>query len=129
MPDVIVPEILRVNLSSTILTLKSMGIDNVIEFDFMEKPSKEAIIEALKELYYLQAIDNDGHITLLGYEMAKFPIDCCYSRALIASRLFNVSNEMEILVSMVSAESPWINVNKYDEDKRAYFDKTKTLFT
>ena len=128
MPDVIVPEILRVNLSSTILTLKSMGIDNVIEFDFMEKPSKEAIIEALKELYYLQAIDNDGHITLLGYEMAKFPIDCCYSRALIASRLFNVSNEMEILVSMVSAESPWINVNKYDEDKRAYFDKTKTEF-
>ena len=103
MPDVIVPEILRVNLSSTILTLKSMGIDNVIEFDFMEKPSKEAIIEALKELYYLQAIDNDGHITLLGYEMAKFPIDCCYSRALIASRLFNVSNEMEILVSIVNA--------------------------
>jgi ATP-dependent RNA helicase DHX8/PRP22 len=128
MTDIIVPEILRVNLASTILTLKSMGIDNIIDFDFMDKPDSNSIYEALKQLFFLQAIDIDGHITNLGKEMTKFPLDCCYSRALIASNFFNVKNEMEILVSLISSENIFVNVNKYDEDRRAYFEKTKNEF-
>ena len=128
MSDVIIPEILRVNLASTILTLKSMGIDNIVDFDFMEKPDSNSIYEALKQLFYLQAIDVDGHITNLGKEMTKFPLDCCYSRALIASNFFNVREEMEILVSLISSENVFVNVNKYDEDRRAYFEKTKNEF-
>ena len=128
MTDIIVPEILRVNLASTILTLKSMGIDNIIDFDFMDKPDSNSIYEALKQLFFLQAIDIDGHITNLGKEMTKFPLDCCYSRALIASNFFNVKNEMEILVSLISSENVFVNVNKYDEDRRAYFEKTKNEF-
>ena len=128
MSDVIIPEILRVNLASTILTLKSMGIDNIVDFDFMEKPDSNSIYEALKQLFYLQAIDLDGHITNLGKEMTKFPLDCCYSRALIASNFFNVREEMEILVSLISSENVFVNVNKYDEDRRAYFEKTKNEF-
>ena len=128
MSDVIIPEILRVNLASTILTLKSMGIDNIVDFDFMEKPDKNSIYEALKQLFFLQAIDLDGHITNLGKEMTKFPLDCCYSRALIASNFFNVREEMEILVSLISSENVFVNVNKYDEDRRAFFEKTKNEF-
>ena len=128
MTDIIVPEILRVNLASTILTLKSMGIDNIIDFDFMDKPDSNSIYEALKQLFFLQAIDIDGHITNLGKEMTKFPLDCCYSRALIASNFFNVREEMEILVSLISSENVFVNVNKYDEDRRAYFEKTKNEF-
>ena len=128
MTDIIVPEILRVNLASTILTLKSMGIDNIIDFDFMDKPDSNSIYEALKQLFFLQAIDIDGHITNLGKEMTKFSLDCCYSRALIASNFFNVKNEMEILVSLISSENVFVNVNKYDEDRRAYFEKTKNEF-
>ena len=128
MPDVIVPEIFRVNLSSTILTLKSMGIDNVSEFNFIEKPNTDSINEALKQLFYLRAIDSNGKITELGVQMEKFPIDCCYARALIASKFLNVSNKMETLVSLISSENVWINVNKYDEDKRAYFEKEKMSF-
>jgi ATP-dependent RNA helicase DHX8/PRP22 len=33
-----IPEILRVNLSNTILTLKSMKINDVVHFEYMEKP-------------------------------------------------------------------------------------------
>ena len=128
MTDIIVPEILRVNLASTILTLKSMGIDNIIDFDFMDKPDSNSIYEALKQLFFLQAIDIDGHITNLGKEMTKFPLDCCYSRALIASNFFNVREEMEILVSLISSENVFVNVNKYDEDRRAFFEKTKNEF-
>jgi ATP-dependent RNA helicase DHX8/PRP22 len=123
-----IPEILRVNLASTILTLKSMGIDNVIDFDFMEKPEKESILDALKQLYYLQAIDQDGKITRLGNEMSKFPLDCTYSRCLIASYFYNIVDEMNTLVSLISCENVWFNVNKYDEERKALFDQKKLEF-
>jgi ATP-dependent RNA helicase DHX8/PRP22 len=128
MSNITVPEILRVNLATTILTLKSMNIDNVLDFDFMEKPGKEAILEALKQLYYLQAIDDEGRITRLGHEMAKFPLECSYTRALIASKFYGVLDEMAILVSLISTESIWYNVNKYDEERRALFDQKKLEF-
>jgi ATP-dependent RNA helicase DHX8/PRP22 len=128
MSNITIPEILRVNLATTILTLKSMNIDNVLEFDFMEKPGKEAILEALKQLFFLQAIDTDGKITKLGRESAKFPLECSYTRALIASKFFNVKDEMTILVSLISTEGIWYNVNKYDEERRAVFDQKKIEF-
>jgi ATP-dependent RNA helicase DHX8/PRP22 len=128
MSKVTIPEILRVNLASTILTLKSMGIDDVVEFDFMEKPEKESVFDALKELYFLQSIDDNGRITKLGLEMAKFPIECCYARCLIASKYYDVLDEMNTLVSLISCENVWFNVNKYDEERRAFFEQKKSEF-
>lgn len=58
MPDSTVPEIKRVNLTSTTLTLKSMGIADVIEFDYLDRPDIQSLEEALKMLYYLEAIDD-----------------------------------------------------------------------
>lgn len=66
MPDSTVPEIKRVNLTNTVLSLKSMGISDVIDFDYLDKPDIESIEEALKMLYYLEAINSSGHLTSLG---------------------------------------------------------------
>ena len=44
MVEFTVPEILRTNLCNTILTLKSMGIHDVLNFDFMEKPDKDQFL-------------------------------------------------------------------------------------
>lgn len=35
-----VPEIKRSNLASVVLQLKALGIDNVLSFDFIDKPSR-----------------------------------------------------------------------------------------
>lgn len=48
MPNSTVPEIMRVNLSSTILTLKNIGIDDVINFDYLDPPEAESIYVALR---------------------------------------------------------------------------------
>lgn len=48
MEEETVPEILRVSLTSTMLTLKSMGINDVMNFEFMERPDPEQIRSALK---------------------------------------------------------------------------------
>lgn len=56
MRETMVPEILRVNLVNVILQLKHMNIDDVINFDYMESPEQDAILQALKQLYFLDAI-------------------------------------------------------------------------
>lgn len=33
-----IPEIQRTNLSNTVLLLKSLGVKNLLEFDFMDPP-------------------------------------------------------------------------------------------
>lgn len=60
MKDFATPEILRVSLTNVILTLKSMRINDVINFEYMENPDKQAIFKALSELYLLSALNENG---------------------------------------------------------------------
>ena len=41
--DATVPEIKRCNLANVVLQLKAFGIDDVLGFDFMDKPSRLTI--------------------------------------------------------------------------------------
>jgi pre-mRNA-splicing factor ATP-dependent RNA helicase DHX15/PRP43 len=44
------PEILRSNLGSVVLTLKKLGIDDLVHFDFMDPPAPETLMRALELL-------------------------------------------------------------------------------
>ena len=57
MKEYTIPEILRVSLTNVVLTLKSMKITDVINFDYMETPDHQAIFKALTDLYLLQALN------------------------------------------------------------------------
>ena len=80
-----VPEINRVNLAGTILTLKNIGINDVISFDYLDRPDINAIHYALKQLYYLNAISKKGELENLGRELSKFPLEPTYAKALLSS--------------------------------------------
>jgi len=43
-----VPEIQRTSLTSTVLSLKRLGVDDVLRFDFMEPPEAQRLVDALK---------------------------------------------------------------------------------
>jgi HrpA-like RNA helicase len=60
MKDYSLPEIQRVSLSNVMLTLKSMKIHDVINFEYMETPDRQAIFKALSELFLLEALNTDG---------------------------------------------------------------------
>ncbi|KAL2611261.1 hypothetical protein R1flu_022953 [Riccia fluitans] len=47
------PEILRSNLANVVLTLKKLGIDDLVHFDFMDPPAPETLMRALELLNYL----------------------------------------------------------------------------
>ena len=61
-----IPEILRTNMGNVVLLLKSLGINDLIHFDFMDRPPAEALIRALEQLYALGALNDRGELTKLG---------------------------------------------------------------
>lgn len=43
----------------TVLTLKAMGINDLLGFDFMDPPPASTLISALEQLYNLGALDEE----------------------------------------------------------------------
>ena len=80
-----VPEIQSTNLASTVLQLKAMGINDLLNFDFMDAPPVESLIMALEQLHSLSALDDEGLLTRLGRRMAEFPLEPSLSKMLIMS--------------------------------------------
>ncbi|KAF1891950.1 hypothetical protein Lal_00036300 [Lupinus albus] len=96
------PEILRSNLANTVLTLKKLGIDDLVHFDFMDPPAPETLMRALEVLNYLGALDDEGNLTKLGEIMSEFPLDPQMSKMLVVSPEFNCSNEILSISAMLS---------------------------
>ncbi|KAM0858309.1 hypothetical protein ACQ4PT_047911 [Festuca glaucescens] len=115
-----VPEIKRCNLSNVVLQLKALGIDDIIGFDFMEKPSRTSILKSLEQLILLGALTDDYKLSdPVGKQMARLPLDPMYSKALIVSSEFKCLEEMLIVVSMLSVESIFFIPREKLEEARA----------
>merc|ERR1719337_246263 len=60
-----VPEIQRTNLANVVLLLKAMQVNNMLEFDFMDSPPIQTLINAMESLWTLAALDDEGLLTRL----------------------------------------------------------------
>ncbi|KAL0478156.1 ATP-dependent RNA helicase [Acrasis kona] len=122
--DYTVPEILRCNLCSVILQLKSMGIKDIMKFDFMNTPSSSGLIKSLEQLLSLGALDKKGDLTPLGTQMSQFPLDPMYALTLIQSQKMNCVQEVLSVVSMLSVET----IFYAPQTKRVEANKNKMKF-
>ncbi|XP_046888920.1 ATP-dependent RNA helicase DHX8-like isoform X1 [Hypomesus transpacificus] len=119
-----VPEIQRTDLASTVLSLKAMGINDLLSFDFMDAPPMETLITAMEQLYTLGALDDEGLLTRLGRRMAEFPLEPMLCKMLIMSVHLGCSEEMLTIVSMLSVQ----NVFYRPKDKQTMADQKKAKF-
>ncbi|CAH0521625.1 unnamed protein product [Peronospora belbahrii] len=104
-----VPEIQRTNLANTVLYLKLLGIQDVLGFSYLDPPDEDSLLDALKQLYVLGALDSTtGEATPLGKLMAAFPLEPKLSRALVESLLLKCSREMTQVVAMLSVENVFV---------------------
>ncbi|CDK25654.1 unnamed protein product [Kuraishia capsulata CBS 1993] len=118
------PEILRSNLSSTVLELKKLGVDDLVHFDFMDPPAPETMMRALEELNYLACLDDEGELTALGRLASNFPLDPMLAVMLIGSPEFKCSEEILTIVAMLSVPNVFvrpISARKQADEKKAYF--------
>lgn len=67
LPAQIPPEIRRSDLSSTVLYLKALGIDNILRFDFPSKPPAKNLLSALELLLALGNIFEVESLFLISF--------------------------------------------------------------
>jgi pre-mRNA-splicing factor ATP-dependent RNA helicase DHX15/PRP43 len=118
------PEILRSNLGTVVLTLKKLGIDDLVHFDFLDPPAPETLMRALEMLNFLGLLNDDGDITDIGDQSSEFPLDPQLAKMLIESPKHRCSNEILSIAAMLSV--PMIFVRPREASREA--DEAKQRF-
>jgi len=100
------PEILRTNLASVILQMKALGLGEIQDFPFIDRPDYRAIRDGFQTLHELGAIDENNELTALGRDLAALPIDPRIGRMILAAREEDVMREVLIIASALSVQDP-----------------------
>ena len=119
-----VPEIQRTNLGNTVLQMKAMGVNDLLHFDFMDAPPVPTLISAMESLFALNALDEEGLLTLLGRRMAEFPLEPPLSKILIQSVELGCSDEVLTVTAMLSVQNIWYR----PKEKQAQADQKRSKF-
>ncbi|KAI3727553.1 hypothetical protein L6452_16169 [Arctium lappa] len=123
--DNTVPEIQRTNLANVVLSLKSLGIHDLLNFDFMDPPPAEALLKALELLFALSALNKHGELTKVGRKMAEFPLDPMLSKMIVASDKYKCSDEIISIAAMLSIGS---SIFYRPKDKQVHADNARLNF-
>ena len=118
-----IPEIQRTNLANTVLLLKSLGVRDLLDFDFMDPPPQDTITTSLFDLWALGALDNIGDLTPMGKKMTAFPMDPSLAKLIITSEEYGCSEEMLTIVSMLSVPSVFYRPKERQEESDAAREK------
>ena len=113
------PEIIRADLATVMLQLLSMGVDNPLDFDFLDTPRKESTIRAMETLHALGAVDKRFKLTKKGRKMADFPLAPIYASLLLRSAEFGCTEEAITIVALLSADNVWYNPSSQSQRPEA----------
>jgi HrpA-like RNA helicase len=97
------PEILRTSLSETVLRMKYMGITNIRDFPFIERPAEEQFDEAFATLERLGAGAEHEPLTKYGIMLAVLPLEPQLGHILLNSKRFGCVEQIATIVSCISA--------------------------
>ncbi|CAI9117651.1 OLC1v1019095C1 [Oldenlandia corymbosa var. corymbosa] len=117
------PEIQRTNLSNVVLLLKSLKIKYLLDFDFMDPPPQDNILNSLHQLWVLGALDNVGDLTDLGRKMVEFPLDPPLAKMMLVGEELGCINEVLTIVSMLSVPSVFFRPKDREEESDAAREK------
>ena len=95
-------------MSGAILQLKTIGIYNLLDIDWVDPPKLEAIDSATSDLKLLGAIDELENITPLGKCMSLLPVEPIYSKLIITAIVNKeyrpILSDIVAIVSMISCQ-------------------------
>ncbi|XP_036623061.1 pre-mRNA-splicing factor ATP-dependent RNA helicase DHX16 [Trichosurus vulpecula] len=120
-----VPEIQRTSLGNVVLLLKSLGIHDLMHFDFLDPPPYETLLLALEQLYALGALNHLGELTTSGRKMAELPVDPMLSKMILASEKYGCSEEILTVAAMLSVNN---SIFYRPKDKVVHADNARVNF-
>ncbi|XP_066426693.1 pre-mRNA-splicing factor ATP-dependent RNA helicase DHX16 isoform X4 [Molothrus aeneus] len=121
-----VPEIQRADLGALVLLLKSLGINDLIHFDFLDPPPHETLVLALEQLYALGALNHLGELTTLGRRMAELPVEPMLAKMILASEQYGCTEEVLTVAAMLSVNNA---VFYRPKDKVLHADSARVAFS
>ena len=142
-PQYTAPEILRANLAEVILRMIALGLGDVADFPFIDRPEAKSIRDGFSLLTELGAIDEGGRekaeggrrkgegggnegvrLTETGRMMARMPLDPRLSRMLIAAHEEGCEADIAVIASALSIQDP----RERPSEKSAEADRVHAAF-
>ena len=108
------PEISRMPVEGVVLQLKSMGLQQVINFPFPTPPNRQALAKAENLLAYLGAVSSNGVITPSGRELSIYPLSPRLSKMLIIGHQHDCMPYTIAMVAALAVQSILIPENQLD---------------
>lgn len=105
-PEFTDAEILRSSLASVILRLKSLGVNDIEHFPFVDAPTGRAIADGYQILQEVGALNERGRLTRIGRTLSRWPLDPRIGRMIIAAQRFDCLTEMLVIASALSVQDP-----------------------
>jgi ATP-dependent helicase HrpA len=105
-PKYTTPELLRSSLAGVILRMKSLRLPEIEAFPFLDPPESKRVRDGQQLLTELGALDEKGHLTAIGKQLAHLPVDPRIGRMLIAARDKACLSEMLVIAAYLSVQDP-----------------------
>ena len=118
------PEIVRTNLASVVLQMKSLGLGDVSDFPFIDPPDARLVGDGYETLHELGAIDDDGELTGVGRELARLPIDPRIGRMALGADREGALSEGLVIAAALSIQDP----RERPADRRDAADEAHAAF-
>lgn len=100
------PEIMRSSLAAVLLRLKAIGVDDLFEFPFLDRPERRRLSDAERLLRELGALEGNG-LSDIGRLLARMPVDPRTGRMLIEAAALGVLDEVLVIASALSVGEPY----------------------
>jgi len=100
------PEILRSSLASVILRMKSLRLDEIETFPFVDAPTGRAIADGYQQLQELGALDGSNQLTATGRSLARLPVDPRLARMILEANAQQCLAEMLVIAAALSVQDP-----------------------
>ena len=146
------PEILRTPIETVVLQMKTIGLDNILNFPFPTPPPSHNLVRAEKLLKHLGCLAQDGHITKLGKSISLYPLSPRFGKMLAIGSQHGCLPYVIALVAGLAVADIFIPENQIDlaprgqqegelytnadresdairERRRKDFNKARTLFS
>ncbi|XP_023017700.2 probable ATP-dependent RNA helicase DHX34 [Leptinotarsa decemlineata] len=102
-------EIHQVPLDSLLLHMISLGLSEIANYPFVEKPAARSLEESIEKLKFIGALRLDKEclaLTPLGNALSQLPVDLAIGKMLIMSTIFGNVNSVLALAALLSVQSP-----------------------
>jgi len=102
------PEITRTDMTTPILQLKSLGINDLMKFEWVSAPPAESVLRALEGLYAAGMVDEHGKLTAIGAQVSECPVEVGIARMLFRSKEYKCGEEILTIAAMTTVQDVFI---------------------